>query len=103
MNFQIFSLISSSLIYHSPAFIGNQMSIINTNFNKFSSLLFLNQQKLYIKSSQFHHGLGGIIYNDHEKIEEKEHININGENFIEKYEQSNDKNCSISIFNRKPS
>ena len=94
MNITISYLAAYSLFSSSPAFARNNFSFINSNFQKFSSLLFYNQISLSLKRTLFTHGLNGIIYNDVETITEKNHITITKENFIKPYKPEK---TSISI------
>lgn len=63
MNITILSLFSSSLISGSPSFVGNDLSMINSGFKKFTSILFLNQQNLLLKGTNFIQGLSSVIHN----------------------------------------
>lgn len=61
MNITILSLISSSLLSNSPAFVDNRLTITNSQFKWFTCLLFLNQDNLLLENSRFKQGLNGII------------------------------------------
>ena len=61
MNISILALISSSFLSKSPFFVSNQMNVMNCNFQRFTALLFYNQQSLNLYNSNFQKGLGGII------------------------------------------
>lgn len=80
----------------SPAFARHNLSSINSQFQKFSSLLFYNQKCLYLKRTSFLDGLNGIIYNDVETITMENHITISKEEFINPYKPE-ENSVSITI------
>ncbi|KAK8871357.1 hypothetical protein M9Y10_007079 [Tritrichomonas musculus] len=61
MNLTILAFISPALLSHSSIFVCNHLSVIDSKFNKFFPTLFYNQQSLFLKNSQFTHGLSGVI------------------------------------------
>ena len=61
MNITILSLVSSSILSHSPVFIKNQYSLKQCHFQNFLSLLFYNPNNLDVRDTSFYKGQGGII------------------------------------------
>lgn len=78
-------------------FINNHLSLFDCIFNKFSSVLFYNQQKLSLKKSNFLQNLGGIIKNNNEIKYEGNHITVLEDKFNEKCNPTATIETSISI------
>ena len=65
LNISILSISASlSLLSNSPLFANNQLSVFDSNFQRFQSILFYNQNSLRIDMSIFKNGLGNIIINE---------------------------------------
>lgn len=100
MNFTTLNLIYPLLLSYSPAFVNNNWAIVNSEFNKFTPLLFYNQQNIFLKGSKFKNGLNGIILNKNENTEKYFYNTTFDEtNFTNLFsnEIKNVENSSISI------
>lgn len=76
MNLTILALTCSHFYYHSPAFVNNDLVLINSHLKQFSSTLFFNQQSLLLKNTEFSKGLGGIVYNEYDgSMNNENHLN----------------------------
>lgn len=65
MNFTVLSLVSTSTISLSPIYVGNNISSIKSNYQKFFTSIFFNQRSFLIKGTKFRFGLCGVIRKDH--------------------------------------
>ena len=89
LNFTVLSLVTTSLISHSPAFVNNHFTISKCEFQLFSTLLFYNQQKLHLQSSSFKKGLGGILYIDNSIKQENDRKTYQNITFKEQLDMPN--------------
>lgn len=104
MNITIIKLVSLAILSQSPYFTGNQLSIAYSNFKKFSSTIFYNQQKLYLKSLTFSYGLNSIVHNSIIDSDNSHYILVENKEFNTTYDEYGDffpgeHYYSISIIN----
>lgn len=100
MNLTIINLIYPLLLSQSPAFVGNNLLFANSKFDKFTSLLFYNQQNIFLKGSEFRNGINGIIIKESENSGKYfVQTSFNNDNFTSQFSAKIKEfhDCSISI------